>query len=162
MFFARSRASTTTKSLVGGSNSSTPSRGKTVLESAFRHTKGSDDKVNVVGELVNMKVKAPVEVDFAEPVSFHAAGVSRRRVKNFVKLFLTIFNKEPPKTPTKGPLAGLWTPRHFICPTNNRNVATCLNKANVWILPLIPWGAKTRAVKLSIAHVLIITVLVTY
>ena len=70
MFFARSRASTTTKSLINREGAS--SQGRTILESAFKYTDNSSDKANVVGELLNLRARAPVEAHFEEPVSYHS------------------------------------------------------------------------------------------
>ena len=64
MFFARSRSSPLSVALIG----STPSSGKTALEHAFKYSKTDMDKTGVVGELVNVKVKVPVEQDFNEEV----------------------------------------------------------------------------------------------
>ena len=62
MFFARSRATPTAQSLVGGTAGSSP------LEAAFKRTATMDERVNVVGELVNIKVSRAVENHFSVTV----------------------------------------------------------------------------------------------
>ncbi|XP_070551209.1 uncharacterized protein [Ptychodera flava] len=60
MFFSRSRTTPAASHLTGLPLTSS----KTALETAFRHTKSSDDKANVVGELVNVKVQVPSQGEF--------------------------------------------------------------------------------------------------
>ena len=59
MFFARSRNTPSTQALVGGVSSATP------LETAFKPTRTMTERVNVVSELVNIKVSSPVDTDFS-------------------------------------------------------------------------------------------------
>ena len=44
--------------------------GRKALESAFRVSRTSDDRSNVTGELVDVKVSDPVQAEFSEQVSF--------------------------------------------------------------------------------------------
>ncbi|CAH1789583.1 unnamed protein product [Owenia fusiformis] len=70
MFFSRSHTKPTSSALIGGS----PTNGRTALETAFKHTRSSDEKSNVVGELVDVKVEETMERDFS-----HDALSSRLR-----------------------------------------------------------------------------------
>ena len=64
MFFSRSRNASTTKSLL-----SLPSaNGRAALESAFNVARTQDERVNVVGELVDSKVSGPMQLEFSEQV----------------------------------------------------------------------------------------------
>ena len=63
MFFSRSRNSDTSRGLMADSKD-----GRAALESAFRIPRTGDDKANMVGELVDMKVNGPTQVSF---ISIH-------------------------------------------------------------------------------------------
>ena len=63
MFFARSRNTSTAQSLLSGTPGPSP------LEAAFKQTKSVNDRVNVVGELVNIKVSRAVDTEFSMSVS---------------------------------------------------------------------------------------------
>lgn len=62
MFFARARNTPTAQRLVGNVTSASP------LETAFKPTRSMTERVNVVGELVNIKVSSPVDADFSVQV----------------------------------------------------------------------------------------------
>ncbi len=62
MFFARARNTPTAQRLVGNVSSASP------LETAFKPTRSMTERVNVVGELVNIKVSSPVDADFSVQV----------------------------------------------------------------------------------------------
>jgi len=48
----------------------TPSVGsRTALEAALGQTRSADEKMNVVGDLVDMKVDGPTQLDFSEQVT---------------------------------------------------------------------------------------------
>lgn len=65
MFFSRSKTSPTSLSVIG--HSSTNSR--PALEQALAPlAKKTDDKSNVIGELVDMKVEGPVRTEFSPQV----------------------------------------------------------------------------------------------
>lgn len=61
MFFARSRQ---TGGVARGRDANQPS-GANPLHVAFRNTSTLGDKVNVVGDLVNIKVSGPMDMDFS-------------------------------------------------------------------------------------------------
>lgn len=63
LFFARSRNTPTAQGLVGNVSSANP------LEAAFKPARSMTERVNVVGELVNIKVSSPVDADFSIQVS---------------------------------------------------------------------------------------------
>ena len=63
MFFARSRNTPTAQGLVGNVSSASP------LETAFKPARSMTERVNVVGELVNIKVSSPINADFSVQVS---------------------------------------------------------------------------------------------
>lgn len=43
---------------------------RTALESALGQTRSADEKMNVIGDLVDMKVEGPTQLDFSEQVKF--------------------------------------------------------------------------------------------
>ena len=61
MFFARSRK---TGEVARGRDVNVPS-GVNPLTAAFKNTNTLSEKVNVVGDLVNIKVTGPVDTDFS-------------------------------------------------------------------------------------------------
>lgn len=63
MFFARSRNTPTAQGLVGNTSSASP------LETAFKPARTMTERVNVVGELVNIKLSSPIDADFSVQVS---------------------------------------------------------------------------------------------
>ena len=62
MFFSRSRSSPAAQSMLGTASP------RPVLENALTGAVAPDDKVNAIGELVDMKVDAPTQVDFSDQV----------------------------------------------------------------------------------------------
>ena len=75
MFFARSRNTPTARGLVGGVSSASP------LETALKPARTMTEKVNVVGELVNIKVSSPIDADFSVQVSLVAWVTLKCKVK---------------------------------------------------------------------------------
>jgi hypothetical protein len=65
MFFSRTNNSAPAQSVMGA-----PSVGsRTALEAALGQTRSADEKMNVVGDLVDMKVDGPTQLDFSEQVT---------------------------------------------------------------------------------------------
>ncbi|XP_015775930.1 PREDICTED: uncharacterized protein LOC107354046 isoform X1 [Acropora digitifera] len=83
MFFARSRNTSTARGLVGGVSSASP------LETALKPARTMTEKVNVVGELVNIKVSSPIDADFSvqgitERLARKNAFVTRAKLKEYL------------------------------------------------------------------------------
>ena len=72
MFFARSRS---TGGVARGLGANVPA-GVNPLDAAFKNTNTMGEKVNVVGDLVNIKVSGPVDTDFSLQVWREACCVS--------------------------------------------------------------------------------------
>jgi chromosome segregation ATPase len=75
MFFSRSRSSTTSRGLL---SVAPPMSGRRALEAAFKVTKSVEERSNVTGELVDMKVSDPVTEKFSEQaVSDRVSGYEK-------------------------------------------------------------------------------------
>ena len=64
MFFSRSQNSPSAQSLIGSDSTNV----RPALEQALAGSRKPDEKVNVIGELVDMKVDSPTRVDFSSQV----------------------------------------------------------------------------------------------
>lgn len=60
MFFSRSHNSSASQSLIGSQSISN----RATLEQALGIAKSQDEKMNVIGEIVDMKVDGPTRLDF--------------------------------------------------------------------------------------------------
>ena len=64
MFFSRSRATPTSRSLAGGEEMT----GRAALEAAFKVTKSTGDKESVVGELLDLKINDSIDAQYSDKV----------------------------------------------------------------------------------------------
>ena len=69
MFFGRSRSSPTVNALTGARKGADNATLQNPLQNAFRHTKTTRHRLNVVEELFNIKVNQPLEKDISNEVS---------------------------------------------------------------------------------------------
>lgn len=65
MFFSRSRNTPSATNLAG----SNIMESRRALESALTGVRNADDRMNVIGELVDMKVDSPVNMDYSSQVN---------------------------------------------------------------------------------------------
>jgi hypothetical protein len=63
MFLSRSRNSAAAQSMMGAASP------RPALENALTGNVSSDDKVNAIGELVNLRVDDPTNMDFSDQVN---------------------------------------------------------------------------------------------
>lgn len=83
LFFARSRNTPSAQGLAGTRSSPNP------LETAFKTTRSMTERVNVVGELVDIKVSSPVDADFSvqgitERLARKNAFLTRAKLKEYL------------------------------------------------------------------------------
>jgi len=63
MFLSRSRNTAAAQSMLGVSSP------RPALENALTGTVSSEDRINAIGELINLKVDDPMQMDFSDQVS---------------------------------------------------------------------------------------------
>lgn len=68
MFFSRSRNSPAAQSMLATASP------RPTLENAMTGAVAPDDKVNAIGELIDMKVDSPTQMDFSDQVGFVLRG----------------------------------------------------------------------------------------
>ena len=68
MFFSRSRSTPTSRGLMGITGSQV--KGRAALEAALRIGRNPEEKSNVTGELLDIRVTVPTEKEFSEQVCY--------------------------------------------------------------------------------------------
>ena len=90
MFFSRSRNSPAAQSMLGAASP------RPALENAMTGAIAPDDKINAIGELIDMKVDAPTQVDFSDQVSVCVCVLTKVVLWNLTDIVM--FRKLPKRS----------------------------------------------------------------